>query len=367
MASLAFVFSLSVILAPQAAFALDEPTPEPPATVLPATCTALLTTSPTPETPPANEPAWSPLVLTAPQRTNTAPLQWNWTIPTALDAANQSSLHGYGYALFNGDTLVTSGELSADVQQYSYAASSNGTYRLFVWVLDTITDPATPVATGCEYADTTYDTVGPYIIGDSYIIIGNTANPLFSTDETDVTYSWTVNAGDDMVLIDGSTNLNPTFTFLADGAYTFKLVATDSLGNVTNMELIVTYIAPFIPGPEVLLPPTIPAPIDPYVPPAIVKAETERTVAVGASYQAAMSTDVVSDPAGNNASNVASANRDSDSASSAATGVQPVQSSAQGWLILGVPWYWWLLGLAIIVSAVQWYRSGAFRKSPDDL
>lgn len=376
-ASFALVFALGIFLVPQSAFALDEQTPENNTPVaLPATCAALIGITPPPaeepvtpgedeETPAPATPAWSALTLTTAPITTNMNLTWNWQAPVPTDP--ESTYRGYGYALYSGKTLLASGELGADMLGYSYAAPVNGVYRLFVWVLDTTTDPTTPQATGCEYADTAFDNAPPIISigGEGFTSSGKTATPTLSTAETDLTYSWTVTSEGGLATISNANVLNPIFTFLRDGVYTFVLTATDTLGNTALVTLTIKYEEPFIPTPEAPITPAVPAPIDPYVPPAVVLAEARRTVAVGASYEAAVSTDVMTNSE-SASSNVAGVNTD-DTSSVAAASAQPVQRSDQGWVILGVPWYWWLLGLAIIISAIQWYRSGAFRKTPDDV
>ncbi len=392
-ASFAVVFAFAVFFAPQTALALDETPsqPEVPTTVLPTTCTALLGITPTPEpptpqtppgqtetptipTPPPTTPTpstptistWSPLALSTLQSTNNAALSWSWTAPVSTDPA--AAFSGYGFALYNGDVLVANGELGAEVLQYAYAAPADGQYRLFVWILDTTENPTTPVATGCEYRDTILDTTAPAVVinGEGFTSNGNTATPSLTTTEADLTYNWAVDADNSFVTISNTAELTPIFTFLKDGLFTFTLTVTDSLGNVATVTLEISYAAPYIPTPEAPLPPVVIAPVDPYVPPAVVLAETKRAVAIGASYEAAVSTDVMSDDTQIPANSAATSKNDP-SAVAAATTSQAVQRSSQGWLILGVPWYWWLLGLAIIITAIQWYRSGAFRKTPDDI
>ncbi len=395
-AGFALVFALGIFLSPQSAFALDEPVNETPPTeaplVLPATCTALPgaitppptepetnpetnpevepeTPAPTPENPAPAVPAWSALNLSTTQFTNSMNLTWNWETPVSTNP--DVTYRGFGFALYAGDTLLANGELGPDAKSYAYAVPANGVYRLFVWVLDTTEDPATPEATGCEYADATFDTTPPVVSvdGDGFVSNGNTATTTLSTTETDLTYIWSVTSNGGTATISDINSLNPTVTFFADGTYTFTLTATDSLGNTVVITLVITYEEPFVPGPETPLPPGVPAPVDPYVPPEVIIAESQQKVAVGASYRAAASTDSISNDSDDEDSPLAVANETADdlSAVAAASTAQPIQSSNQGWLILGVPWYWWLLGLAIIISAIQWYRSGAFRKTPDDM
>lgn len=369
------VFALAILITPQTAFAEDtippttgeEVPPETPAEPfeLPATCSALFVPPAEGEEAPAS--IWTPLTVTGADRTNNASLVWNWTAPTST--VEGATFSGYGYALYSGDTLLVNGQLTPEILQFNYAATgeANG-YRLFVWITDTTTPAAEPTPMGCEYKDTLFSVVKPVINGNSWYVEENTARPILTTDATDLTYSWVVLAADGTrVTIDDPAALNPLFTFLTDGTFTFQLTATDSFGNINDpiLELIITYLEPFTPGPEKPIPPIVtPAPIDQYVPPAVALAEVKRTSAVGNSYVATLGGEV----AGTNteaAANVAGTSDDNDAPLE--NTAQAVQTSSQGWLLLGVPWYWWLLGVAIIITAVQWYRSGAFRRSPDDV
>lgn len=371
-ASLVLVFSLAVLITPQAAFAQDTIPPttgeEAPAEtpVLPATCRALLGSLAEGEEAPAS--SWTPLTLTGADRTNNASLVWNWAIPTS--AVEGASYSGFGYALYSGDVLLTNGQLGPEVTQFAYSATGEvNSYRLFVWIIDTTNPVAEPTPVGCEYNDTLFSTVKPVVNGDSWFVDDNTARPLLTTDATDLTYSWVVIAANGTrVTIDDPTVLNPLFTFLSDGTFKFQLTVTDSFGNTNDpiVELVITYFEPFTPGPEKPIPPIVtPPPIDQYVPPAIALAEVKRTSAVGNSYVATLGGEVAATntDAAANVAGAADAQKDAPITNAA----QAVQPSTQGWVILGVPWYWWLLGIAIIITAWQWYRSGAFRKSPDDV
>lgn len=375
-ASLVLVFSLAILITPQTAFAEDTIPPttgeeapaEAPAEnpVLPATCRVLF--APLAEGEEAPVSNWTPLALTGADRTNNASLVWNWTTPTST--VEGATFSGYGYALYSGDVLLANGQLTPEITQFSYAATGEAnSYRLFVWITDTTTPAAEPTPVGCEYKDTLFSIVKPVVNGNSWFVDDNTARPLLLTDATDLTYSWVVIAANGTrVTIDDPAALNPLFTFLSDGTFTFQLTATDSFGNINDpiVELVITYFEPFTPGPEKPIPPIVtPPPIDQYVPPAIALAEVKRTSAVGNSYAATLGGEVASTRT-DAAANIAGATDDDNDAPITKT-AQAVQPSTQGWVILGVPWYWWLLGIAIIITAWQWYRSGAFRKSPDDV
>ena len=352
--------SLAFVLAPHASYALDElSTPEVPAYTLPETCSVLLA-----ETPSTGEPAatWSPIALITAPKSDPSTLNWSWQAPTSSDP--EATFSGYGFALYNGETLVTNGELGADAQQYSYSVTSDGVYRLFVWVLDDTEDPATPVATGCEYADNIQDTTPPAINGSGYVLVGDKATPTLTTDEAGLTYVWTVDASGTKVTISKSTELTPTFTLLENGLYTFTLDVTDAFGNRTTIQIKINY-DPYNPTISTPVPPVSPAQITQEIPPLPVPVKVQRAATATQNYQTAISPDNLSSTSAT--SGVAGTNSDDANADAALTAAaQSVQTSSQGWLILGVPWYWWLLGLAIIITAVQWYRSGAFRK-PDDV
>lgn len=361
-ASFVLVFSLGIFLAPQAAFA-DEPAES---FTLPAVCSDLLVVSPPPEegeeAPEPTPPTWSALQVATTPRTNTFELSWQWTAPTTEE--DGLTIESYGYALYNGETLVINGELTPDVVQYTYPAPADGTYRLFVWVNQNDGTDTTPE--GCEFADSELDATSPAINGDSYSQIGNEATPLLSTTETDVTYLWTTDGDSDQVTIGDPTALNPTFTFLVDGTFTFDLLATDSLGNPTIVSFLISYLTPFVPTPEAPIP-TVPGPIDPYIPPEEVLVQANKSSLESYNYGATAFNDTLSGDEGTDPSAFVSTDVADTADAPLTTAATPLESSNQGWLIIGIPWYWWLLGLAIIVTAWEWYRSGAFRKRPDDV
>lgn len=356
-----FIAAALFVLSPQATFAQAAPTPsETPVFQLPTTCRDV---PPVEEEP---ENTWSPLTVAAVLSNGTATLNWAWEKPIATDTT--ATFEGYGYALYNGETLVTNGELDADLQQYTYAPPADGTYRLYVWVLDTTKDPVTPVATGCEYVDTIRDTVGPVIAGEGYVLTDNKAVPNLTTQEGGVTYAWTVNAADTQVQISNPTELAPTFTFLADGTYVLTLVATDAFGNSTTKELSIAYEKPVIPGRGTQLPPVDPAPAVTETPALPIPVHVQPVATIKQAYQPATTTETYTTTAYVPTDDTVETTDTTKSADAAVTNTaRTIETSTQGWLIFGVPWYLWLLGGAIIVTLVQWYRSGAYRDKPDDL
>jgi len=357
-----------IAIAPSAR-ALDDPSTEtPPASqTLPESCCALLPPEQIPpegtpvETP--SEPAqhtWSPLQLATAAHTNNSALTWSWQAP--VSSVPEATFKGYGYSLYMGNALVESGELTPDTLAYNYTATAQGSYRLFVWIIDTTQGETTPVSAECEYKDADYDSTPPVITGDTVVKTGNTATPTVNTDEPSLTYAWTVDAPATSVTVSDATLLTPIFTFLKDGTYTFRLTVTDLAGNTATRDFVVTYLAPFIPNPEAELPESIvPAPVDSFIPVAVTYSQARRQAA--APVYDTSSAPVA--PATNQEQAVAQAT--AKDAPADATSPRPVEASTHGWLLLGVPWYWWLLGIAIIISAARWYRSGAFRKTPDDL
>lgn len=332
----------------------------------------------------ASANVWSLISLTT-SDTNQHPV-WQWQ--TATSTNTTAVLQGYGYALLFDGTVVDSGELAPTQLTYTHNALADGTYQLYVWVIDG-TDPTMPVADRCESAIATVDTIAPVVMGDSYTLVGDQATPDLTNNETNTTYAWTVDAPTSKVTLSNDTELNPTFTFLADGTYTFTLTATDVVGNITTVELTINYSAPVMPDPTPTPPPTpnppvvhpstpsqpveLPAapPAPQHIPPARSYCASEPAadrvaVATTPAVEEVSETPTVAPPVTDVQPNTPDQITDQASIAPQAR-TQSSESSTGELIILGLPWYWWLLGAAIVGTAIAWYKSGVYRKGPGDL
>lgn len=369
-ALLTLVLAFGLVLVPHSAYAQEAPSEEPSQRMAAPTATCSTVAPPwqakepnlvgdilDPPTPgPSN---WTAIQLAGATRTNTSTLSWQWKTPTS---DKQGATYTYGYGLYHGETQRDAGQLASGTVMHQYATADDGHYRFFIWIIESTNGEPQP--TGCESYDTERDTTKPVINGNGYSKNGNKATPQLSTDETDVTFDWMVNASVDEVKISDPSQLNPTFTFIKNGTYTFTLTATDSLGNApTTVVLEITHEMTFTPGTETpVIPVADPAPLDPFVPPQQVLVQTKK--AVLDSYNFGATAFDVTEP--NVAVKGATTTSDGDPPLQTAAAA-PLDSSRDGWVLLGVPWYWWLLGSGGIVAGGLWYRNYFLNNMPTDI
>lgn len=369
---------MTVALAAPASYAQQAPeAPQPivPGSSVPAVC------STAPQSPFVAGIRFAP---TAP--TNNAALQWSWTFtppapvdngetgespeapetpvenpaeepaeeptqaPVEQPAQVAFALTGYKYALYNGATLQVEGVLDAATTTFSYSAPNDAPYTLYVW---TAAEEGSEAAY-CGNAAIILDTTPPAITNGGFTLTGRNATTLLTTNESNVTYSWTVSGVTNGARISDVNVLNPTFTFQRDGTYTFTLVATDALGNSSSTVMRITYVAPFIPGELPIIPEeSIPVPTEAFTP--IV----ERQAATATVYAPTRDTPLAPEVDASVYASTATGREASRVDEKSVTSV--VSVSQGGWKILGITWYWWLLAVAIIVTTGLWvlrtYRS----------
>ena len=303
--------------------------------------------------------------------TNNPALQWNWTFtppqpaevpeePTEEPAEEPYVLQGYSYAIYVGETLQSQGVLTADATTLAYAASADATYTLYLWADEGQSEPIY-----CAAADIAFDATPPVITNSGYSLNGNVGAPLLTTGEVGLTYSWAVDGLNTGVEISELSALNPTFTFLRDGTYTFTLTAADAYGNSTEvlMTITYTYVPPFAPLPgdlPLITEKSMPAPLEEFTPITEKKSVAANTYSVSDDFQLPPAVEAsVYTPAASGADTIAAPEKEVAGA---------VAATRDGWRILGVNWYWWVLIAAIIASAWLWvlrtYRS---LHSPDDM
>ena len=350
--------AISVLLVAPSAFAEplaeleDEPAAPAPALTLPAACSI-------------PEPgAGMPGIHFAPTTpTNFPGLRWDWSFvsPETPEGDEPFAMDVYDYAIYNGATLQSQGTLDKAATTLGYAAPVSGNYSLYLWTVQGNDDPAY-----CSVATIALDTDAPVIINNGHTLNGSVATPLLSTEETDLTYSWTVNGLNTGVEISDPTILTPTFTFLKDGTYNFALTATDSLGNSTTVLVPIIYVAPFVippTGPEIIPEEIIPLPVEPYVPLEEAAPVTYRSAPVPsgdgrlpAEVDAAIYSTTVDAKA-------------EQSGTEKEVAGAAIAAGQDGWKVMGLSWYWWILVAAIIATAWLWVKRTVIGRvaAPDDV
>ncbi len=386
--------------------------PEIPACVLPAACTPVIAvptpptpptpstpTSPvipvTPPTPPAGpttptgpveptEPAdptnpteptqpTEPATLAAPllsfintPAADTANLTWTWTVTQPEAPAAPVAIPGYGYIIYHGGVVAAHGQLAAEATSLLFAAPQEGEYELFLWVLPV---DATGVVEHCLSSKITYTLAPPVVVNGGFTQTGNTATPNLSTAEPGLTYAWSVTGPNAGVTISDTAVLNPVFTFSQSGAYTFTLVVSGAPVTSTIVTFDITYTAPPVVTPIAPIIPqeTLPPQLNDYVRPAAARAAAQRTLteATTPQDQTKDSTTSVTDSP---ATIVTDDTKEETFVDGASTLAKVVTPSTEGWKIVGIAWYWWILFAAIIASAWLWtIRTIRSRNLPDDV
>lgn len=352
----------------------DNPDPNPVPEPVP---------SPSPNPAPDTDPTPTPdpvelhLNLTAPGLTNNPDLIWTWTVTAPVDPSETSTtptelpVAGFGYVLYHDGQVVEHGQFGADVSGYHYQATTDGQYTLYVWVIPS--DSSQAVAY-CANGVINLDTAAPVIADGGLQKTGSTAVPQLTTDEKDLTFSWTVGVwggSSDSVLstdvaVSDAQALNPNFTFLKDGKYVLRLTATDQAGNSKIMTYDFVYTTVVFPGPTTPLIPVDlrPEPVADYVKPVDARAALATTLGSDILNSASSSTGASQ----NGAVSSSAASTDDEPTVKSAETVAALAPSSEGWKIFGIAWYWWLLVAAIIVSGWLWsVRTIRSRNLPDDI
>ena len=343
----AFVSVVAVTLAAPTSFAQQAPEEDelPLAPfVLPAVCQA-----PAPD-------VSAPGIHFAPTTpTNNPVLQWNWTFePEPLEGEAPS----YGYAIYNGATLQTPVSPIVTANRLTYNATDDGTYSLYLWTGE-------GESSYCSVSSITLDKTPPDITNSGYTLNGKTGTPQLVTHEAGLTYGWAVNNLGNGVDIDNLAALNPLFTFSLSGTYNFTLTATDSFGNLATTSLTIVYKAPLAPPPidketETISEETIPDPIQEYTPieEAVQIAYSEPSPSGDGKLPPVVDASIYS----STAEGREALNTDEKEVAGVVTAGQ------DGWRILGISWYWWMLISAVVAASWLWvvraYRTSA---SPDDV
>lgn len=197
------------------------------------------------------------------------------------------------------------------------------------------------------------DTDGPAlsVTGGDTIIKSGSIRPTVSAEDVhgEVTYIWSADAKNADALSFNATEKDPLFTPTKEGSYTFRVETSDSLGNVTSGVFHFDYRRdlPLLPLPTDpntsgtdpnTVNPSLPAVVSPGAN-ATNRATSEETFAAGASPAEVLGS-VVSgggDPL----------------ASAKIAALTPTQN---GWSILGVLWYWWLVVIVGVFAAALFVR-----------
>lgn len=323
---------------------------------------------------PVVDPTPTSLVFTEKpaDKTNLTSLSWQWQLTVAED--DTTSYTGYTYILKTADgTIVDQG--AGDTTAVSYTKSDALTGTTYTLTVAVVTDPeSSPEETLSVASSTEVNTVPPVITDNGTTWSGNTATPglevkpgqqppVTPTEPTDpaptsptqtapetppaptYTYEWATDASPGLVTISDTSVLNPAITFHSDGQAAFTVRVTDAFGNFIEYILNLAYAAPFIPGPTVPLVPD-------YAPPAL-KPIAALVRVPPLSNRAAI------DATSNSQSADTTGDVKGETIADADVKTKPIVAATptQGWLLLGIAWYWWLLAVAIVGSATLWFRS----------
>lgn len=347
---------------------------------------------------PVVDPAPTALVFTntPAEKTNLTSLTWQWQLSIAEGDTTQYT--GYTYSLKTADGIVVD-QGAGDATLVTYTKSDAQSGQTYTLTVVATTDPTTPPEGALSATSTVeVNTVPPVIKDNGTTWSGNTATPGLEvtsgqqpatppvpTDPTTptttdpeaptdtpaemptegetppetppapvYTYNWTTTADAYLVGIDDTTLLNPTITFYADGRATFTIRVTDAFGNFVDYILNLSYVKPFIPGPNVPLLPD-------YTPPALPPIVTATKIPPLSNRVAIDSAPAVS-------SNDGAGEVKGESTTDAPGKKTPIIAATptHGWVLFGISWYWWVLVIGIIGSAILWYRS--YRQhSADDM
>ena len=294
-----------------------------------------------------------PGVPTQSSPANNRSLVWAWTAATD-EGEYSSGVAGYNFELLRDGGVVQSGQTTE--LTVTTAVAEDGNYTLRVWA----TDNSGMMGEWSESAPNVVDTVAPTVVIRTPLIEGSTYIPVVTTSDEALVYRWTTDAPRGALQISNTAVAQPTFTFLADGTYVLTLTVTDAYGNSTVVSVTVIYVAPFIPGRGNELPPVEAEPlefVDRLIEPRTVRVAPATTFAAAVAPQIASAAVVATDQP----------STDIIRAEQPAPPVAAIATTEQGWKVLGMHWYWWLLVVAVIVTAWMWGRSVGRTKSEDDL
>jgi hypothetical protein len=285
---------------------------------------------------------------------NDRQLQWVWSASVDQGPA-PSGVASYSYELIKDGILIANG-YTAD-STVTLPVSEDGQYLFRVWAHDRVGLTSEIVTS----TPTNIDATGPTVVITQSAYEGNTATPTVSVTDEPLTFVWTTTASSRSVKISDPTLLRPLITFLQDGAYQFTLTATDAFGNSTQSTITMTYAAPFIPGSGEPLAPIEAKPIE-FV--DKVASAAPRVTQQATNLGDASTSYIPTEPTVRAAATPAVPS--TAGADDILTTTAAVAPTAQGWKILGMLWYWWILIIAIVVTAWLWGRSVGRSEHPDD-
>lgn len=190
-----------------------------------------------------------------------------------------------------------------------------------------------------------YDETAPTVDVLSYTTTNNQIVPdaTATDDSLPLQYTWVANnsaSGNPAnVTVSSLTALNPTFTVLVDGSYSFSLTVTDAAGNSTVKEFTFSYATPQAP----LAPATTPL---------------DDTPTTGPGFT---NVDVLGD------STTINETPDTDvEGVTAATTLAVTDTDASDGSVLGLAWYWWVLIIAAIGAFIWWLIGFLRRRNQGD-
>jgi len=283
---------------------------------------------------------------------------WVWT--EATDGGDYpSGIAYYRYELLKDGGVIAAGRTDGADLSLTTEVIDDGTYSLRLWAVDNAGLESEPVTSNTV----TFDTIGPDVTILDPVYDGNTAQLDVQDNGDIIIYSWTTTESSSTIAISDPGIRNPFVTIYMDGAYTITLTVTDAYGNQTTKTVTITYFAPYVPGSGEPIGPiwTDPVQFDNKV----MESETATTtrssdiLAQAAFTESPAITSQVTAPLTSNTVVEPAAIMD--------TTPSFIAPTSQGWRILGILWYWWLLAAAIVVTAGLWYSTVLRARRAEDM
>lgn len=276
----------------------------------------------------------------------------NYEIEYGVDRNNDgdyADANEIAYRLVSGNTLERTQEFTTNFQ---------GNMTIRVRAIYNIPMGGSDKGEWSTLVNYSRDTIAPIVTITGFTALDNVITPIVTTDDENVTYSWTANnIASEGVAISNPTAKQPNFTVdgTIDGTYSFTLLTTDQAGHTDSDLFNFTYTAPVVEDEEeeVAQPPAAgstggqsPAPT------AFTGVFTNGGAVLG------VTTDETAD-------NEAAQNGEADVAGATTDDVAAIDTDATDGSIFGLAWYWWLLILAAL-AAITSMIVAAVRRRTDE-
>lgn len=329
-------------------------------------------------------------------KTNETHLTWSWFL--AVDESDTATYSGFEYSLTASDgEIIDTGLLDKDTANYSFNVPSDTPIATYTFALQAVSDD--PAQTPLSLTSTIeVNTVPPVIIDEGVDWQGNKATPELTVKpapimpETEVpevpetpapttptesitpvlttpttptppapkpaptfTYHWTTRAPASLATISDTSVLRPVITFHSDGVATFTMCVTDEYGNQAMHSLILSYMNPAVTPPVGGSGSASGSTSSDQTPrrnttSRIVLARAQPTPQTQQPVVEGDNTAEIIAKVKSSSTNEASVDAPANTAPITEASVVP-----QSWALFGIAWYWWVLVIGSLGSALLWY------------